>query len=60
MGFGFNGSIITEYLGYRFMTIIGGQLRSKHREAWKREALIGCSILNRMLELAWPVSYQVC
>jgi len=45
---------------YRFKRIIGGRLRSKHGEAQKREALIGCSILNWMLEMGRPVSYPVC
>ena len=44
---------------YRFKRIIGGRLRSKHDEAQKREALIGCAVLNRMLEIGRPVSYQV-
>jgi hypothetical protein len=44
----------------RFKRIIGGRLRSKHDEAQKREALLGCSILNRMLGMGRPVSYQVC
>jgi hypothetical protein len=43
----------------RFKEIIGGRLRSKHDEAQKREALIGCAILNKMLEIGRPVSYQV-
>ena len=45
---------------YRFKRIVGGRLRSKHDEAQKREALIGCAILNKMLEIGRPVSYQVC
>jgi hypothetical protein len=44
----------------RFKRIIGGRLRSKRGEAQEREALIGRSILNRMLEIGRPVSYQVC
>ncbi|MFC1762569.1 IS5 family transposase [Planctomycetota bacterium] len=44
----------------RFKKIIGGRLRSKHDEAQKREALMGCAILNRMLKIGRPVSYQVC
>ena len=43
----------------RFKKIIGGRLRSKHDAAQEREALIGCSILNRMLEIGRPVSYPV-
>ncbi len=45
---------------YRFKRIIGGRLRSKRGEAQEREALIGCAILNKMLETGRPVSYQVC
>jgi len=33
---------------------------SKHDEAQGREALIGCAILNEMLEMGRPVSYKVC
>ncbi|MCP4452676.1 MAG: transposase, partial [Planctomycetes bacterium] len=43
----------------RFKKIIGGRLRSKHDEAQKREALIDCSVLNRMLEIGRPASYEV-
>ena len=43
---------------YRFKRIIGGQLRSKNSEAQEREALVGCTILNRMLEIGRPVSYR--
>ena len=45
---------------YRFKQIIGGRLKSQHAEAQKREASIGCAILNRMLEIGRPVSYQSC
>jgi len=45
---------------YRFKRIIGGRLRSKNSEAQEREALIGCTILNKMLEIGRPVSHQVC
>ena len=45
---------------YRFKQIIGGRLRSKHDEAQKRETLMGCSILNKMLEIGRPISYRVC
>ncbi len=44
----------------RFKKIIGGRLRSKHGDAQEREALIGCAILNRMLEIGRPVSYKIC
>ena len=45
---------------HRFNRIIEGQLRSKNSEAQEREALIGCTILNKMLEIGRPISYEVC
>jgi len=44
---------------YRYKRIIGGQLRAKNDDAQKREAAIGCSILNRMREMGEPLSYAV-
>ena len=44
---------------YRFKRIIGGRLRSKRGEAQEREALIGCAILNKMLEIGRPASYRI-
>jgi hypothetical protein len=44
---------------YRYKRIIGGQLRSKNDDAQKREAVIGCAILNRMLEMGESLSYAV-
>ena len=42
---------------YRYKRIIGGQLRAKNDDAQKREAAIGCAILNRMREMSEPLSY---
>jgi hypothetical protein len=44
---------------FRYKTILGGQLRAKRPEAQKREAAIGCAVLNRLLELGHPQSYPV-
>ena len=44
---------------YRYKRIIGGRLRAKNDDAQKREAAIGCVILNRMLEMGGPLSYAV-
>jgi hypothetical protein len=38
----------------RFKGIIGPKLRSRRFESQKVEAVIGCSILNRMAELGTP------
>ena len=44
---------------YRYKKIIGGRMRTKNDDAQKREAAIGCAILNRMLEMGGPLSYAV-
>ena len=44
---------------YRYKRIIGGRLRAKNEDAQKREAAIGCAILNRMREMGEPLSYAV-
>ena len=44
---------------YRYKRIIGGRLKAKNYDAQKREAAIGCAILNRMLEMGQPLSYAV-
>ena len=44
---------------FRWKWILGDRLRSKNMETQKREARIGCGILNRMFELGKPMSYAV-
>ena len=44
---------------FRYKRIIGGRLRAKNDEAQKREAAIGCAILNRMLEMGELLSHVV-
>jgi len=44
---------------YCHKRIIGGWLRAKNDDAQKREAAIGCAILNQMLEMGEPLSYAV-
>jgi len=44
---------------YRYKKIIGGRLKAKNDDAQKKEAAIGCAILNRMLEMGEPLSYVV-
>ena len=44
---------------YRYKKIIGGRLRAKNDDAQKREAAIGCTILNKMLEMCEPLSYAI-
>jgi hypothetical protein len=44
---------------YRYKKIIGGRMRAKNDEAQKREAAIGCIILNRILGMGEPSSCSV-
>ncbi len=39
---------------FRWKSMLGDRLRSKHFEAQRREAMIGCGVLNRMFELGKP------
>jgi hypothetical protein len=44
---------------FRYKSVLGGGLKARNREAQRREAAIGCHILNRMAELGRPTSYAV-
>ena len=43
----------------RYKRTLGDHLRARGFEAQKREAAIGCVVLNRMLELGRPESYAI-
>ncbi len=43
----------------RYKRTLGDRLRARGSEAQKREAAIGCVVLNRMLELGSPESYAI-
>ncbi len=44
---------------FRWKRILGDRLRSKHFEVQRREAMIGCGVLNRMFELGKARSQAV-
>ena len=44
---------------FRYKSIIGDRLRARHPRAQEAEALVGCSILNRMFELGRPASVAI-
>ena len=44
---------------FRYKTIIGPSLRSRDQQARETEALLACKLLNRMLELARPMSVAI-
>ena len=44
---------------FRYKLVLGGGLKARNSKAQRREATIGCHILNRMAELGKPRSYAV-
>ncbi len=44
---------------FRYKSVLGDGLKARNRDAQKREAVIGCHLLNRMAELGRPKSYAV-
>ena len=44
---------------FRFKRIIGPRLRASGESARKLEVIVGCNILNTMMELGRPDSYAV-
>ncbi len=44
---------------FRYKSVLGGGLKARNSNAQRREAMIGCHILNRMAELGRPESYAV-
>ena len=43
----------------RYKRTLGDHLRARQFEAQRREAAIGCAVLNQMLELGRPESYAI-
>ncbi len=44
---------------FRYKSVLGGSLKTRNSKSQRREATIGCHILNRMAELGRPKSYAV-
>ncbi len=44
---------------FRSKSVLGGGLKARNSNAQRREATIGCHILNRMAEFGRPKSYVV-
>ena len=42
---------------FRYKSVLGAGLKARKSDAQRREAMIGCHILNRMAELGKPKSY---
>ena len=56
-GYGRQGA--AENAFFRFKTIVGPALRSRDEDNRQAEARLGCVMLNRMRELAWPESVAI-
>ena len=56
---GYHRQARVENTFFRYKTIIGPGLRARHRESQKAEAIIACSILNRMMILGRPESFAI-
>jgi len=44
---------------FRYKSMLGGGLKARNSDSQRREAVIGCHILNQMVELGRPQSYAV-
>ena len=56
---GYHRQARVENTFFRYRTIIGPGLRARHPESQKAEAIIACSILNRMMILGRPESFAI-
>ena len=56
---GYRQQARVENLFGRYKRVLGDGLRARDPDAQNREAMIGCHVLNRMLELGRPESYRV-
>ena len=56
-GYGRQGA--AENAFFRFKTIVGPALRSRDEDNRQAEARLGCVMLNRMREIAWPESVAI-
>jgi hypothetical protein len=56
---GYHQQARVENTFFRYKSIIGDRLRSRHPMSQKAEALIACNILNRVAELGRPQSFAM-
>ena len=56
---GYRQQACVENSFFRYKCMFGGDLKARHSKAQRREAAIGCHILNRMAELGRPSSYAL-
>jgi IS5 family transposase len=56
---GYHRQARVENTFFRYKTTIGPELRARHPEAQEAEAIIACSVLNRMMGLGRPESFAI-
>jgi hypothetical protein len=56
---GYHQQARVENTFFRYKSIIGDRLRARHPKSQEAEALIACTILNRMTELGRPESFTI-
>lgn len=55
---GYHKRSLAETGMFRYKTIIGDHLQARKPDTQKTEVMVGVSILNRMLQIAKPISYK--
>jgi hypothetical protein len=56
---GYHPQARVETIFFRYKSVIGGRLRARPPESQEAEALIACTLLNRMFELGRPKSFAM-
>ena len=56
---GYHRQARVENTFFRYKSIIGDKLRARHPKSQKAEAIVACSVLNRMTRLGMPESFAV-
>ena len=56
---GYHRQARVENTFFRYKSIVGGRLRARRSESQNAEAIIACSILNRMIALGRPESFAI-
>ncbi len=56
---GYHHQARVENTFFRYKAIVGPKLRARHPESQKAEAMIACSMLNRMIALGRSKSFAI-
>ena len=56
---GYHRQARAENAFFRYKLIVGDDLRARSPAGQGSEIVLGCDILNRMIDLGWPASYSI-